>query len=96
MEETLSTLDDLVRAGKIRYVVVSSFGGWHLMKSLAAADRYGLPRYIANQTYHALMGRDYAWELTPPGLGRGVGAAVWRALGWGRLAGNPLNWLTLR
>ena len=41
VEEVLSTLDDLVRAGKIRYVGVSNFSGWHLMKSLAVADRYG-------------------------------------------------------
>ncbi len=51
VEETLSTLDDLVRAGKIRYVGVSNFSGWHLMKSLAVADRYGYPRYVANQAY---------------------------------------------
>src|SRR5277367_471434 len=42
IEETLSTLDDLVRAGKIRYIGCSNFSGWHLMKSLALADRYGL------------------------------------------------------
>ncbi|MBN8913095.1 MAG: aldo/keto reductase, partial [Rhizobiales bacterium] len=75
-EETLSTLDDLVRAGKIRYVGVSNFSGWHLMKSLAVADRYGYPRYVANQTYYSLNGRDYEWELMPLGLDQGVGAVV--------------------
>ena len=59
VEETLSVLDDLVRAGKVRYVGCSNFSGWHLMKSLAAADRYGYPRYVANQTYYSLVGRDY-------------------------------------
>jgi len=49
-EEVLSTLDTLVCAGKIRYVGVSNFSGWHIMNSLAAADRYGYPRYVANQT----------------------------------------------
>lgn len=88
VEETLSTLDDLVRAGKIRYVGVSNFSGWHLMKSLAAAKQYGYPRYVVNQTYYSLIGRDYEWELMPLGLDQGVGAAVWSPLGWGRLTGK--------
>jgi len=88
VEETLSTLDDLVRAGKIRYTGVSNFSGWHLMKSLAAADRHGYPRYVANQTYYSLIGRDYEWELMPLGLDQGVGAVVWSPLGWGRLTGK--------
>lgn len=87
-EEVLSTLDQLVRAGKIRYVGVSNFSGWHLMKSLAVADRYGYPRYVANQTYYSLIGRDYEWELMPLGLDQGVGALVWSPLGWGRLTGK--------
>ena len=48
IEETLSALDDLVRAGKIRYVGCSNFSGWHLMKSLAVAERYNLPRHVAH------------------------------------------------
>ena len=59
VEQVLSTLDDLVRAGKVRYVGASNFSGWQLMKSLAVADRYGYPRYVANQTYYSLVGRDY-------------------------------------
>ncbi|WP_164178800.1 aldo/keto reductase, partial [Stenotrophomonas maltophilia] len=54
VEETLATLDQFVRAGKIRYVGCSNFSGWHLMKSLAAADRYGYPRYVAHQAYYSL------------------------------------------
>jgi aryl-alcohol dehydrogenase-like predicted oxidoreductase len=88
VEETLSTLDDLVRAGKIRYLGVSNFSGWHLMKSLAVADRYGYSRYVANQTYYSLVGRDYEWELMPLGLDQGLGAVVWSPLGWGRLTGK--------
>jgi aryl-alcohol dehydrogenase-like predicted oxidoreductase len=88
VEETLSTLDDLVRAGKIRYVGASNFSGWHLMKSLAVAERYGYPRYVANQTYYSLIGRDYEWELMPLALDQGVGAVVWSPLGWGRLTGK--------
>lgn len=87
-EEVLSTLDGLVRAGKIRYVGVSNFSGWHLMKSLAVADKYGYPRYVAHQAYYSLVGRDYEWELMPLGLAEGVGAVVWSPLGWGRLTGK--------
>jgi aryl-alcohol dehydrogenase-like predicted oxidoreductase len=88
IEEVLHTLDDLVRAGKIRYVGCSNFSGWHLMKSLAIADRYGLPRYVAHQAYYSLVGRDYEWELMPLALDRQVSAVVWSPLGWGRLTGK--------
>src|SRR5690606_29367940 len=81
-------LDDLVRAGKIRYLGVSNFSGWHLMKSLALSDRYGWSRYVANQTYYSLIGRDYEWELMPLGIDQGIGAMVWSPLGWGRLTGK--------
>ncbi len=87
-EETLGVLDDLIRAGKIRYIGCSNFSGWHLMKALAVAERCGLPRYVANQTYYSLIGRDYEWELMPLGLDQGVGAVVWSPLGWGRLTGK--------
>src|SRR5208283_1968909 len=88
VEETLSTLDTLVRAGKIRYIGCSNFSGWHLMKSLAAADRYGYTRYVAHQAYYSLIGRDYEWELMPLGLDQKVGAVVWSPLGWARLTGK--------
>ena len=88
VEETLRTLDDLVRAGKIRYLGVSNFSGWHLMKSLATADRYGWTRYVANQAYYSLIGRDYEWEQMPLGLDQGVGGVIWSPLGWGRLTGK--------
>ena len=88
VEETLSTLNDLVRAGKIRYIGASNFSGWHLMKSLAVSDRYGWSRYVANQTYYSLVGRDYEWELLPLGLDQKIGAVVWSPLGWARLTGK--------
>ena len=86
--ETLATLDDFVKAGKIRYVGCSNFSGWHLMKSLDASDRLGLSRYVAHQAYYSLVGRDYEWELMPLGLDQGVSAVVWSPLGWGRLTGK--------
>ncbi|HEY4135229.1 MAG TPA: aldo/keto reductase [Alphaproteobacteria bacterium] len=88
VEETLSTLDGMVKAGKIRYLGVSNFSGWHVMKSLAVAERYGYARYVANQTYYSLIGREYEWELMPLGLDQGLGAVVWSPLGWGRLTGK--------
>ena len=88
VEEVLSTLDELVRAGKIVYTGVSNFSGWHLMKSQACADKYGYPRYVANQTYYSLVGRDYEQELMPLGIDQGVGAIIWSPLGWGRLTGK--------
>jgi aryl-alcohol dehydrogenase-like predicted oxidoreductase len=88
IDEVLSTLDDFVRAGKIRYIGCSNFSGWHLMKSLAIADRYNLPRHVAHQAYYSLIGREYEWELMPLGLDQNVGALVWSPLGWGRLTGK--------
>jgi aryl-alcohol dehydrogenase-like predicted oxidoreductase len=88
VEETLSTLDQLVRAGKIRYIGCSNFSGWHLMKSLAASDRHGWPRHVAHQAYYSLLNRDYEWELMPLGRDQGVGAVVWSPLAWGKLTGK--------
>jgi aryl-alcohol dehydrogenase-like predicted oxidoreductase len=88
VEEVLATLDELVRAGKIRYIGCSNFSGWHLMKSLAVSERHGWARYVAHQAYYSLVGRDYEWELMPLGLDQGVGCAVWSPLGWGRLTGK--------
>ncbi|HEX3837915.1 MAG TPA: aldo/keto reductase [Steroidobacteraceae bacterium] len=88
VEETLRALDDLITAGKIRYIGCSNFSGWHLMKSLAVSERYGLGRYVAHQAHYSLVGRDYEWELMPLALDQGVGAIVWSPLGWGRLTGK--------
>jgi aryl-alcohol dehydrogenase-like predicted oxidoreductase len=88
VEETLATLDTLVRAGKVRYIACSNFSGWHLMKSLATAERYGWPRYAAHQAYYSLVGREFEWELMPLALDQGVGTIVWSPLGWGRLTGK--------
>jgi aryl-alcohol dehydrogenase-like predicted oxidoreductase len=88
VEETLSMLENLVRAGKIRYIGGSNFSGWHLMKSLAVSDKYGWSRYVAHQAYYSLVGRTYEWELMPLGLDQKVGAVVWSPLGWARLTGK--------
>ena len=88
VEEVLSTLNQLVVSGKVRYIACSNFSGWHLMKSLSVADRYGWARYVGHQVYYSLVGREYEWELMPLALDQGVGALVWSPLGWGRLTGK--------
>ena len=88
VEEVIRALDDLIRAGKIGYIGCSNFSGWHLMKSLAFAEKFGLSRYVAHQAYYSLIGRDFEWELMPLGLDQKVATVVWSPLGWGRLTGK--------
>jgi aryl-alcohol dehydrogenase-like predicted oxidoreductase len=88
VEEVLSTLNQLVVSGKVRYIACSNFSGWHLMKSLDVSDKYGWSRYVGHQVYYSLIGREYEWELMPLALDQGVGALVWSPLGWGRLTGK--------
>ena len=88
IDEVQDTLNKFVREGKVRYIACSNFSGWHLMKSLAVADRYGWTRFVAHQVYYSLVGREYEWELMPLGIDQKVGALVWSPLGWGRLTGK--------
>ena len=77
-----------MREGKVRYTGCSNFSGWHLMKSLAVANRYGWTRFVSHQAYYSLIGREYEWELMPLALDQKVGTLVWSPLGWGRLTGK--------
>jgi aryl-alcohol dehydrogenase-like predicted oxidoreductase len=88
VEETLSALDNLIQSGKVRYIGCSNFSGWHAMKSLAAAEKHSLQRYVAYQGYYSLIGRDYESELMPLNVDQGLGLMVWSPLGWGRLTGK--------
>lgn len=88
VEESLSALDTLVQSGKIRYIGCSNFSGWHVMKSLATSEKYGLARYVVYQGYYSLIGRDYEEELMPLGIDQGVALMAWSPLGWGRLTGK--------
>jgi aryl-alcohol dehydrogenase-like predicted oxidoreductase len=88
IEEVQDTLQSFVREGKVRYTAASNFSGWQMMKSLAVADRYGWPRFVAHQVYYSLVGRDYEWELMPLAQAEKIGALVWSPLGWGRLTGK--------
>lgn len=88
IEETLHTLDALVKSGKVRYIAASNFSGWHLMKSLSISEREGLTRYVGHQVYYSLLSRDYEWELMPLGIDQRVSAMIWSPLSFGRLAGK--------
>lgn len=88
VDETLSTLDQLIRSGKVRYVGCSNFSGWHLMKSLSVSERYGWCRYVAHQTHYSLAARDFEWELMPLALDQKVGTVVWSPLSAGALSGK--------
>lgn len=88
IEETLNTLDQFVREGKVRYIAASNFSGWHLQKSIDISEHYGWARYVAHQVYYSLVGRDYEWELMPQAYTEGLGALIWSPLGWGRLTGK--------
>ncbi len=88
IEEMLYALDALTRAGKIRYFGVSNYSGWHLMKMLALADRYGLPRPVTHQVYYSLVARDFEWELMPLGIDQNVGTLVWSPLSGAKLSGK--------
>jgi aryl-alcohol dehydrogenase-like predicted oxidoreductase len=88
IEEMLRALDDLTRAGKIRYFGVSNYSGWHLMKMLALAEKHGLPRPVTHQVYYTLTDRDFEWELMPLGLDQNVGTLVWSPLAGAKLSGK--------
>ncbi|MCF0063631.1 aldo/keto reductase [Dyadobacter chenwenxiniae] len=88
VEETLSALNDLITAGKVRYIACSNFSGWHLMKSLSVSEKYGWSRYIAHQAHYSLISREFEWELMPLGVDQNIGTIVWSPLSAGRLGGK--------
>jgi aryl-alcohol dehydrogenase-like predicted oxidoreductase len=88
LEETLAALDQLVRAGKVRYVGASNYAGWQLMKALGTADRLGLPRFVSQQIYYSLQAREAEYELVPAAVDQGLGILVWSPLAGGLLSGK--------
>jgi aryl-alcohol dehydrogenase-like predicted oxidoreductase len=88
IEETLSALDSLVAAGKVRYLAASNYAGWQLMKALAAADSRGYERFAAQQIYYSLEARDAEYELLPLAVDQGLGILVWSPLAGGLLSGK--------
>jgi aryl-alcohol dehydrogenase-like predicted oxidoreductase len=88
LEETLETLDTLVRAGKIRYVGCSNYAGWQLLKALGVSERRGVERFVSQQIHYSLQAREAEYELVPAGLDQGVGILVWSPLAGGLLSGK--------
>ena len=88
VEETLRALDDLVRAGKVRYVGCSNYAGWQLMKALGVSERLGLERFVSQQIHYTLEAREAEYELVPIAVDQGVGIMVWSPLAGGLLSGK--------
>ena len=88
LEETLRALEDLQRAGKIRYIGASNFSGWHLMKAIMLSELHRLPRIVSHQIYYTLQAREAEYELIPIGLDQEVGTLVWSPLAGGLLTGK--------
>jgi aryl-alcohol dehydrogenase-like predicted oxidoreductase len=88
LEQTLRAFDDLIRAGKVRYIGCSNYSAWHLMKALAVSDRRDLERYCSHQAYYSLVAREVEWELVPLCVDQGVGILVWSPLAGGLLTGK--------
>src|SRR4051794_23293351 len=87
LEETLGALDDLVRAGKVRYVGCSNFAGWQVMKALGIADLRGLPRFASQQVYLSLQERSAEYEIVPSAIDQGLGLLIFSPLAGGYLSG---------
>jgi aryl-alcohol dehydrogenase-like predicted oxidoreductase len=88
LEETLSTLNDLVREGKVRYIGASNFAGWHLAKALGVSDRRGWERFVTLQPLYNLMTRELENELLPLCRDQGLGVLAWSPLSAGFLTGK--------
>jgi aryl-alcohol dehydrogenase-like predicted oxidoreductase len=88
LEETLSALDALVAAGKVRYLAASNYAGWQLMKALSVADSHGYQRFVSQQVYYSLEARDAEYELIPLSVDQGLGVLVWSPLAGGLLSGK--------
>jgi aryl-alcohol dehydrogenase-like predicted oxidoreductase len=88
LEETLDTLDGLVRAGKVRYIGCSNYAAWQVAKALGISDRLGLQRFASQQIYYSLQAREAEYELVPVSLDQGLGILVWSPLAGGLLTGK--------
>lgn len=88
VEETMAALDSLVASGKVRYLGVSNFSGWHLMKALGVAERAGSARFVSQQIHYTLEAREAEYELIPVSLDQGVGVLIWSPLAGGLLSGR--------
>jgi aryl-alcohol dehydrogenase-like predicted oxidoreductase len=88
MEEALRALEDIVRSGRARYVGVSNWAAWQIMKALGIQERRGWDKFVSLQAYYTVAGRDLERELAPMLLSEGVGLMVWSPLAGGLLSGK--------
>ena len=88
LEETLRALDDLVSSGKVRYVGVSNFSAWHVMKTLGVAQASHYIRPVSQQIHYTLQAREAEYELLPAAQDQGLGTLVWSPLAGGLLSGK--------
>jgi aryl-alcohol dehydrogenase-like predicted oxidoreductase len=88
IEETLRVLDDLVTAGKIRYVGASNWDAWHVVRASAAADRAGIPRIVSDQVWYCLADRTMEHAILPACRDQGVSTIAWGVLAQGFLSGR--------
>ncbi len=88
IEETVRALDQLVRHGHVRYVGVSNWAAWQIVKALGIAERWGLARFESLQAYYTVAGRDLERELVPMLRSEGLGLMVWSPLAGGFLSGK--------
>ena len=88
IEETLSALDDLVHAGKVRYIGCSNFTGWQIEKSVRVSEREGLARFDCLQPQYSLVVRDIEHEVLPVSREEGLGVIPWSPLAGGFLTGK--------
>ncbi len=88
LEETLQTLDDLVRAGTVRYVGLSNYTGWQLQRALRLAEKHGWTAPVSLQPQYNLLAREIEWELVPQCIEEGLGLLPWSPLGGGWLTGK--------
>ena len=87
-EEVLRALDDLVRAGKVRYVGLCNMSAWHVMKFLGISERRGWARFESVQAYYTIASRELERELVPLMQDQGLGLMVWSPLAGGLLSGK--------
>jgi 1-deoxyxylulose-5-phosphate synthase len=88
VDETLGTLTDLVRAGKVRYIGCSTHPAWMVMEALAVSERLGLARYVSEQPPYNLLDRRIENELVPLALRYGVALLPWAPIAQGVLGGR--------
>jgi aryl-alcohol dehydrogenase-like predicted oxidoreductase len=88
LEEALSTLNDLVCSGKVRYIGLCNMAAWQIMKGLAISEKRGWPRFAAVQAYYTIAGRDLEREVVPLIRDQGLGLMVWSPLAGGLLTGK--------